>query len=95
MEETQWTRFNLNDYCKVLPTKKGKENFIREWQTTMSREEAEEYYESKLDKDGYMTLQLWCAFEYFGESMSAGEGSLHANEFYLETKSLQERGEKV
>ena len=89
MEENKWTRFNLNDYCKVLPNEKGKEAFIKEWMITMTREEAEKYYESKLDKDGYMTLQLWCAFEFFGNSMGAGQGGLHANEFYLETKSLR------
>jgi hypothetical protein len=91
----EWTKFNMNDYCKVLPNERGKESFIKEWMATMTREQAEQYFKSKLDKDGYMTLQLWCAFEYFGSSMGAGEGGLHPNEFYLATKSLRAVGEKI
>ena len=51
-----------------------------------------EYYNSLLDKDGYIKLQLWEAFEYFGDSMNIGIGGLHANEFYLETKHLDNCG---
>lgn len=46
-------------------------------------------FESKLDKHGYMKLQLLTAFEYFGSAMCVGSSSLHANEFYLETERLE------
>tara|TARA_B100001167_G_scaffold191010_1_gene159725 strand:+ start:15071 stop:15406 length:336 start_codon:yes stop_codon:yes gene_type:complete len=87
-----WTRFNMNHYCLVQPNERGKEQFIKSWMLTMSRTEAEDYYNSLLDEDGYMKLQLWSAFEYFGDSMNIGMGALHANEFYLQTERLENCG---
>ena len=87
-----WTRFNMNHYCLVQPNERGKEQFIKSWMLTMTQKEAEDYYNSLLDKDGYIKLQLWEAFEYFGDSMNIGMGGLHANEFYLETKHLDNCG---
>jgi hypothetical protein len=89
-----WTRFNMNHYCLVRPNERGKEQFIKSWMLTMSRKEAEDYYNRLLDKDGYMKIQLWSAFEYFGDSMNIGMGGLHANEFYLETKYLDNFGQR-
>jgi hypothetical protein len=85
-----WTQFNLNHYVLVKPNKFGKDAFIKSWELTMSREKAEQYYESLLDKEGRMKLQLWVAMEYFGESMRVWLGGLNADEFYLETKWLKD-----
>lgn len=89
MSSNKWTKFNMNHNCLVKPTEKGKEQFIKTWMLTLSRKQAEDYYNSLIDEDGYMKLQLHCAFEYFGDSMTGAIGGLHANEFYLETEQLE------
>lgn len=87
-----WTKFNLNHKCIVKPNDRGREAYIKHWMTIFTREQAEEHYAKNIDKDGYMEMQLWCAMEYFGDAMCAGIGSLHADEFYLETERLKNCG---
>lgn len=84
-----WKKYNMNETVLVKPNELGKEAFIKEWMLVMSREEAEKYFESKLNKDGYMELQLWCAFEYFSTSICAGHSGLNTSEFYIKTNSKE------
>ena len=87
-----WKKFNANEYVRFRPTEKGKKVFIEFYTSPphITKEQAENHFSEKLDKDGFIEDQLWNVMMVFGNGFDGSmEGAFHPDEFYIDLTKLE------
>ena len=85
-----WTRFNLNEYVRFKVGERAKEAYINHFAglPSFSPESVAFRFDSILDSEGFLKMQLWQAMSIFGRYMFAGSDIIDCGEFYLSSKHL-------